>query len=64
MSSEAPMGLSMMEKLIGLLLIVIGALSFYTSYNMTGVGSASILFLAASFVLILVGIVLVTARTE
>jgi len=65
MSKEAPIGLTFMEKLIGLLLIAVGALWFYTTY--TNIGSlepSDVLFLGIALALIIVGIVLCIAKAE
>jgi len=65
MSKEAPVGLSFMEKLIGLLLITVGALWFYTTY--TNIGSLepqSTMFLGAALVMIFLGIVLFIAKSK
>jgi len=65
MSKEAPLGLTFMEKLIGLLLISVGSLWFYTTY--TNIGSSDRLygiFLGAGLALIILGIVLVLAKIE
>jgi hypothetical protein len=64
MSAEAPIGLTLMEKLLGMLLIVVGALWFYATYtNMTSV-PVSTLFLGVAVGLIVLGIVLVIAKLE
>jgi len=65
MSKEAPVGLTFMEKLIGLLLIAVGALWFYTTY--TNIGSlepTTAMFLGAAFALIILGIVLFIAKSK
>jgi len=65
MSKEAPMGLTFMEKLIGLLMIAVGALWFYTTY--TSIGSldpSDVLFLGVASALIILGIVLFLAKAE
>jgi len=65
MSKEAPIGLTFMEKLIGLLMIAVGALWFYTTY--TNIGSlepTSVMFLGAALALIILGIVLFIAKIE
>jgi hypothetical protein len=65
MSKEAPIGLTFMEKLVGLLLIVVGALWFYTTY--TNIGSLypqSVFFLGVAFAMIILGIVLFIAKSE
>jgi len=65
MSKEAPVGLTIMEKLIGLLMIAIGALTFYVTYtNLTGVGANPILFLAAGLALVVLGALLLIAKAE
>ncbi len=62
MSSQAPIGLTIIEKLIGLLLIAVGAIWFYVSY--INLPSVSVAFLAIALVLIGIGILLVIAKFE
>jgi len=62
MSKEAPIGLTFMEKLIGLLLIAVGALWFYTTY--TNIDPQSVMFLGVASALIILGIVLFIAKAE
>jgi len=65
MSKEAPIGLEIMEKLIGILMIALGALWFYTTYtNMGSVEPLSVMFLGSALALILLGIVLLIARFQ
>jgi LPXTG-motif cell wall-anchored protein len=65
LSQEAPVGLTIMEKLIGLIMIAVGAITFYVTYtNLTGVGTNPILFLAAGLALVVLGVFLVIAKTE
>ena len=62
MNSQAPIGLTIMEKLVGLILIAVGAIWFYVSYiNMPGV---SVVFLALPIVLIGIGALLVIAKFD
>ena len=62
MSSQAPIGLTIMEKLVGLILIAVGAIWFYVSYiNMP---SVSVVFLALPIVLIGIGTLLVIAKFD
>ena len=63
MSSEAPFGLIIMEKLVGLIMIVIGAITFYVTY--TNLSSAPIPapFLGAGIILAILGLLLVLAKT-
>jgi hypothetical protein len=54
-----------MEKILGLLMIVIGALITYTTYTALGsFGLNLMLFLAAGLALIAIGIFLATVKTE
>jgi len=65
MSKEAPMGLTFMEKLIGLLMIAVGALWFYTTYiNIGSLDPPSVIFLGGALALIILGIVLLIAKIE
>jgi len=65
MSKEAPFGLTFMEKLIGLLIIAVGALWFYTTYtNIGSLDPASVMFLGVALALIILGIVLLIAKIE
>lgn len=62
---EAPFGLTIMEKLVGLLLMLIGIIIFYVTYtNISSIGSYPIIFLVAGLILIGLGIVMLTAKTE
>ena len=57
-------GLAIVEKLIGLLMILIGALVAYATYqNMSGAGPNPIIFVAVGIVLIGLGFLLLIART-
>jgi hypothetical protein len=63
-STQAPIGLTIMEKLIGLIMIAVGALWLYTTYtNMTSI-SMSAIFLILSAAMIGIGILLVIAKFE
>lgn len=62
MSSQAPIGLTIMEKLIGLILIAVGALWFYVSY--VNLPSVPVVFLALAAVLVGIGVLLVIAKFE
>jgi membrane protein YdbS with pleckstrin-like domain len=63
-STQAPIGLTIMEKLIGLIMIAVGALWLYTTYtNMTSI-SMSAIFLVLSAAMIGIGILLVIAKFE
>jgi len=65
MSKEAPIGLSFMEKLMGLLMIAVGALWFYTTYtNLGSLDPTNAIFLGIALALIILGIVLLIAKIE
>ncbi|TET20318.1 hypothetical protein E3J74_03465 [Candidatus Bathyarchaeota archaeon] len=67
MSEEVGSGLTIAEKLSGLIAILIGAIIIYFTYTSPPSGYVkpfSGIFLVAGFVLIVVGIVLVLARAE
>jgi len=54
-----------MEKLIGMLLIAVGALWFYATYiNIGSLEPQSVIFLGGALALIILGIVLVIAKLE
>jgi hypothetical protein len=67
MSEERPVGLVIAEKFFGLLLILIGAVTAYLTYtNPPGsvVAPFSGIFVASGFALIVIGILLIIAKTE
>ncbi|UCF58610.1 MAG: hypothetical protein JSV15_05980 [Candidatus Bathyarchaeota archaeon] len=67
MSKEVGTGLAIAEKLSGLIVILIGAITTYFTYTSPPSGYVkpfSGIFLVAGFVLMAVGIVLVLARAE
>ncbi len=65
MSKEAPVGLTFMEKLLGLLLIVIGALWFYGTYTvLPGFDPFFSIFLGSALALIIIGIILFIAKNK
>jgi len=65
MSKEAPIGLTFMEKLIGLLMIAVGTLWFYTTYtNMGSFDPTYVVFLGGALALMILGIVLFIAKIE
>jgi hypothetical protein len=67
MSEEKPLGLTIAEKFLGLLVILIGALTINFTYNDPPGGVVkpfSGIFIAASIVLIAIGIFLALAKTE
>jgi len=65
MSTEAPVGLTIIEKLLGLIIILVGVITFHVTYtNIAIAGTLSILFLAAGLVLIALGIFILIAKAE
>jgi len=65
MSKEAPIGLIIMEKLFGLLMIAVGALLSCVTYISLGSLEAHVVFfLGIGVVLIVIGVFLVFAKTE
>ena len=67
MSEEKPLGLTIAEKFLGLLVILIGALTINFTYNDPPGGIVapfSGVFIVASIALIAIGILLVLAKTE
>jgi len=65
LGSEAPVGLTIMEKLIGLIMIAVGAVTFYATYtNLASLPADPVIFLATGIILIVVGILLLSAKTE
>ncbi len=62
---EAPLGLTIMEKLVGLFIMLIGIIFFYVTYtSISSIGSHPVIFLVAGLILIGLGIVMLIARTE
>ena len=64
MSKEAPIGLTIMEKLLGLLMITIGAITFYVTYTNLGSAPNPAPFLLVGMILAVLGVFLVLAKTE
>jgi hypothetical protein len=54
-----------MEKIIGLLILLLGFITFYEAYiNIPSIGSALMLFLALGIALIAIGVFIVIAKAE
>jgi predicted transporter len=65
MSEEGSFGLNTAEKFLGLLILVVGGLAtYYTFTSMQALENFTGLFGLLSIVLIVAGIVLMTAKTE
>jgi len=67
MSREAPVGLVVAEKFLGLLIIVVGVITVYVTHTnppMQPVATYSGIFTAAGLTLIALGIFLILAKAE
>lgn len=65
MSEEAPVGLKIMEKLFGLILIIFGFMLSFYYYQTEGVtGSGFIFFFIFGIVLIVIGVFMLWAKAE
>ena len=67
MSEERPVGLMIAEKFFGFLIILIGVVTVYITYNDPPGGFVapfSPIFIVAGLLLIAIGIFLVLAKTE
>jgi len=67
MGREAPVGLAVAEKFLGLLIIVIGVITVYVTYTnppTQPVATYSGIFMAAGLTLIALGVFLILARAE
>jgi hypothetical protein len=63
MSKEAPFGLTIMEKLLGLVMTAVGAVSLYVISTNLSSAPAPAPFLLAGIILVVVGILLILAKT-
>ena len=67
MSREVPVGLTVAEKFLGLLIIIIGAIMIYVTHTNPPtypVAAYSGIFMAAGILLIALGIFLILAKAE
>lgn len=65
MSKEGPIGLTIMEKLLGILIILVGFIMFYVTYtNIGSIGSAPTFFLVLGIALIVLGVFVLIAKAE
>jgi uncharacterized membrane protein len=65
MSEEGGFGIALAERFFGLLLVIVGAITlYYTLTSMDTLGSFVVLFGLLDVVLIVIGLVLITAKTE
>lgn len=61
---EAPIGLTIMEKMLGLILIAVGALTFYATYTDIASAVNPAFFFVTGLALVVLGLLLFTAKTE
>jgi len=65
MSEEAGFGIALAERFFGLLLLIIGALAAYFTFTSTSaLGAFAGIFSFLSLILLVLGIVLLTAKIE
>jgi hypothetical protein len=67
MTKEMPTGVLVIEKVFGFILIIIGAVVTYFTFTSPPVGDAgtfSSLFTIAGIILLVIGVLLVIAKTE
>ena len=63
--TEAPAGLAIAEKIMGLIILVLGVLAiYYTHQALEAIGALWPVFVAFGALLILVGLALIIARAE
>jgi hypothetical protein len=62
--AEEPLGLKLTEKFFGLLIILVGAIIFYVTYTNIKSLVYPVIFIALGAALIVVGVLMVLARTE
>ena len=62
--AEEPLGLKLTEKFFGLLIILVGAIIFYVTYTNIKSLVYPVIFLILGVALIVVGTLMVLARTE
>lgn len=64
MSDRLSFGVTFLEKILGIITAVIGALLVYYTYDSPGVPAiASFFFFGAGLILVVIGLVLVIAKT-
>lgn len=65
MSQEGGLALSVVERLLGFLILILGAISlYYTLTSLPQLGSYAGLFDFLDIVMIVLGLILLTAKTE
>ena len=65
MSRETPIGLTILEKLFGLLMMAIGGLTVYSTYtNLGSTGALPALYLAGGAAIVIIGFLLLLAKSE
>ena len=65
MSDRLSFGVTFLEKILGIVTAVIGALLAYYTYDSPGVPAiASFFFFGAGLILVVIGVILVIAKTR
>ncbi|RLI36451.1 hypothetical protein DRO55_03515 [Candidatus Bathyarchaeota archaeon] len=65
MSEDAPTGLILAEKLMGIIILIMGVLlSYYTYENIEAAGVSAVVFIIAGIALIILGIIMLIAKTS
>jgi hypothetical protein len=65
LSQEGGFGISVLQRFLGFLILILGVLSlYYTLTSLQELGNYGGLFGFLNFIMIAVGLVLLTARTE
>jgi hypothetical protein len=62
--AEEPLGLKLTEKFFGLLIILVGTILFYVTYTNIESLMYPVIFIALGAALIVLGVIMVLARTE
>ncbi|HDJ25999.1 MAG TPA: hypothetical protein ENF34_01620 [Candidatus Bathyarchaeota archaeon] len=63
--AEAPTGLTIAEKVLGLVILVLGVLAIYYTYQaLEAIGALWPVFVSFGVLLLLVGLALILARAE
>jgi len=62
--AEEPLGLKLTEKFFGLLIILVGAIIFYVTYTNIKSLVYPVIFIALGVALMVLGVIMILARTE
>ncbi len=65
MSQERALGITLIEKIIGIALMIIGSFLAYNTYKNSNIaGNAAFFFIAAGLMLIVLGFIILIAKTK